>query len=632
MTSIMIKKPEIDEAQFHNAILDSFQNFNYSSASFIAERLHFAVDNEKNRCVLAECYLAEGKYYNVFELLDKAKSTRSQYLFAMACFKLNKFKEAEDVLLNGDTTNNKGFLKNPDKVLNGAHGLYMLGQIYEKNSNKMTAAADCFKHAFIRNPFMFGALEKYLTLCQEPERALLDSFIGAFDYKVICSSNKALKMAILRSCFDDQRMESVKSELRDNKMLKSMHSENEKHTEVSDFRMSQHSSSKKSMQNPLVMLDDPNSYRKKATIAKNMNTPNIKKNKNYAHVFSKNKNSPKIKVEKELYSINTYFKTLAIPFIQFLTQNFKDSLEKFMELNNCNIKDPWIYNYIGRCLTELSEHKKAESFFTKSHTLDKARIEGKEFYSSCLWHLKKQDELSKLAFNYMKHHYFAPETWIIMANCYSLNQDHDTALEFLNRAIQINAQNSYAYCLSGHEHSCKANYDKAKDSYEMAIKLDPKNVRAYWGLGILNLKIEKYEIAGNYFTKAIKINKNCSFFYTQLAISFMRRQQFEDALLIVEKGEKIAPNDPFNLYTKAEILYELRQYQRALEHTQRLLKSVHKEAQVYVLLGRIHAKLGKKEKAHKNYMLANDLDKKLTQQLSQMVSELNTERQNKPLW
>jgi len=61
----------------------------------------------------------------------------------------------------------------------------------------------------------------------------------------------------------------------------------------------------------------------------------------------------------------------------------------------------------------------------------------------------------------LENHYFEPETWITLANCYSLNQDHESALKFLQRAIQLDPNNAYAYCLTGHEYSAKEEYDKA---------------------------------------------------------------------------------------------------------------------------------------------------------------------------
>lgn len=128
--------------------------------------------------------------------------------------------------------------------------------------------------------------------------------------------------------------------------------------------------------------------------------------------------------------------------------------------------------------------------------------------------MKNIKDLVALADRCLKRHFFASETWITLANCYSAKQDHDTALALLKRAFQIDSKNAYAYCLTGHEFSAKEQYDQAKDAYKKAINLDHKNIRAYWGLGTLHLKTEKYNKAKDYFIKAMEMNSEASTVYT----------------------------------------------------------------------------------------------------------------------
>lgn len=623
-TAVELKRPILVESQFHAAILESFQNFNFANSTFLAERLRYSIDNENNRCLLAECYLAESKYYNVFELLEKSRSSRARYLFAMSCFKLSKLKEAEEALLSNETGPTKTMTKNLDNVVNGSHGLYLLAQVYEKNQNK--AAADCYLKAYLKNPLNIGALERFLSLSQNYDKSLVDKLVKALDAELIDPNDVELKMQLLSLNLDKRLKHDKVLEPKDFLRQKLFKPESEKLTESGEFRIAMKGSSKKIAFQPHMLIEESNS--KNRIQGSSKKSPKSKKLKgDFLGVFNRQKTDSKGSINpcpstKLSTNISEYFINIIKPYIKLLVQEPQTALEMFLITNNNYENDPWILNNIGKCYTELSNHKKAEVYFSKAHSIDKARIEGKEFYSSCLWHLKKQAELSKLAFDYMKHHYFAPETWIIMANCYSLNQDHDTALTFLSRAIQIDPQNAYAYCLSGHEYSCKENFEKAKESYEKAINLDQRNVRAYWGLGNLNLKTEKYEIAADYFLTAIRINDNCCFFYTHLAIAFMRRGKYQDALEYVRFGEKVSPSDAFNKFTKAQILYELGDQDGALVECESLLKTIQKEAQIHMLLGKIYAKKGMIQKAHNSLMVANDLDKKHAQQIKNLIDQL----------
>ena len=58
------------------------------------------------------------------------------------------------------------------------------------------------------------------------------------------------------------------------------------------------------------------------------------------------------------------------------------------------------------------------------------RLEGLEYYSTALWHLKKQHDLVFLSNTCLKMSLFAPETWCVVGNCYSLQREHETALKF----------------------------------------------------------------------------------------------------------------------------------------------------------------------------------------------------------
>lgn len=70
--------------------------------------------------------------------------------------------DAENALLT-DSNNNP--IKSLENTINGAHGLYLLGQIRQKQ-NKKEPARECYLKAFEKNPTLFVALQKYLDLQQ----------------------------------------------------------------------------------------------------------------------------------------------------------------------------------------------------------------------------------------------------------------------------------------------------------------------------------------------------------------------------------------------------------------------------------------------------------------------------------
>ena len=62
-----------------------------------------------------------------------------------------------------------------------------------------------------------------------------------------------------------------------------------------------------------------------------------------------------------------------------------------------------------------------------------------------------------------------------VGNCFSLQKEHDVALKFFQRAIQLQPDLAYAYTLSGHEYSANDDFDKAMACYRSAIRIDERH-------------------------------------------------------------------------------------------------------------------------------------------------------------
>ena len=80
----------------------------------------------------------------------------------------------------------------------------------------------------------------------------------------------------------------------------------------------------------------------------------------------------------------------------------------------------------------------------------------------------------------------SPETWCVVGNCFSLQKEHDTALKFFSRSIQMDPTFTYAHTLSGHEYIfyiCNEDLDKAQASFRDAIFHDERHYNAWYGLG-----------------------------------------------------------------------------------------------------------------------------------------------------
>lgn len=85
----------------------------------------------------------------------------------------------------------------------------------------------------------------------------------------------------------------------------------------------------------------------------------------------------------------------------------------------------------------------AARVFEEVRRLEPYHIEGLDFYSSVLWHLHKEVELSLLAQELTAMDKKSPQAWFATGNCFSLQKEHDVAIKFFQRAIQV-----FSSCLS----------------------------------------------------------------------------------------------------------------------------------------------------------------------------------------
>ena len=148
----------------------------------------------------------------------------------------------------------------------------------------------------------------------------------------------------------------------------------------------------------------------------------------------------------------------------------------------------------------MAKYAEAQKMYEQMLKQDPLRLEGLEYYSTCLWHLKKQVDLCYISNYALEKSLFAPETWCVLGNCYSLQKEHENALKSFGRAIQLDVSFSYAHTLSGHEYVDNEDFEQATKCYNQALNFDKRHYNAWWGLGNICHKQERYENAAYNFS------------------------------------------------------------------------------------------------------------------------------------
>ena len=220
------------------------------------------------------------------------------------------------------------------------------------------------------------------------------------------------------------------------------------------------------------------------------------------------------------------------------------------------------------------------------------RLEGLEYYSTCLWHMKKQVELVYISNYAFERSLNSPETWTILGNCYSLQKEHETALKYFSKAIQLDVYFSYAHTLSGHEYVDNEDFEQARKCYQEALKADERHYNAWWGLGNIFHKQEKYEQAEFHFKRATAINGRAAILYSYLGMTHHHQNRLDEAIGNFDTAIALDPHNSLNKYQKAQALRTAQRDQEALDLLLALNQEVPKEAPIHIGIGEIYKKLG----------------------------------------
>lgn len=142
-----------------------------------------------------------------------------------------------------------------------------------------------------------------------------------------------------------------------------------------------------------------------------------------------------------------------------------EAIKEFRKLPKKQLQTGWVCGCIAKCFFEMAKYSEAQKMYEQMLKHDPLRLEGLEYYSTCLWHLKKQVDLCYISNYALEKSLFAPETWCVLGNCYSLQKEHENALKSFGRAIQLDVSFSYAHTLSGHEYVDNEDFEQATKCY-----------------------------------------------------------------------------------------------------------------------------------------------------------------------
>lgn len=290
--------------------------------------------------------------------------------------------------------------------------------------------------------------------------------------------------------------------------------------------------------------------------------------------------------------------------------NCKAAIAGLSDLPQNQFECSWVYCLLGLAYFELADYESCIKYFSKVHNLEPYRIQYMDIYSTALWHLQKEVTLSALAQDLINLNKNSPITWCVNGNCFSLHKEHDTAIKFFQRAVQVDPNFPYAYTLLGHEYITTEELDKAMSCFRNAIRLDSRHYNAWFGIGTIYSKQERFHLAEINYSRALSINPYSSVILCHIGILQHAMKQTEKALKTFNVAIANNPKSPLCKFHRGSIYFALGRHAEALKELEELKEIVPKESLVYYLIGKVHKKLGNTDLALMYFSWATDLDPK----------------------
>ncbi|MCJ1333535.1 anaphase-promoting complex subunit cdc27 [Thelotrema lepadinum] len=331
---------------------------------------------------------------------------------------------------------------------------------------------------------------------------------------------------------------------------------------------------------------------------------------------------------KELESIQMLldlFSRLGSGYLALSHYQCQEAFQIFNTITPSQRDTPWVLAQMARSLFQQASYAEAEKIYIRIRTMAPARLEDLELYSTCLWHLKKDVELSFLAHELVDINRLSPQAWCIVGNSFSLQRDHDQALKCFKRATHLDPKFAYAFTLQGHEHISNEEYDKAMGAYRSAIAAENRHYNAWYGLGKVYEKQGKYDVAEQHYRTAATINPTNAVLICCIGVVLEKMKKPQQALDQYTRSSELDPKSSLSRFKKARVLMALQRPDLALGELLVLKDIAPDEANVHFLLGRVYKTLRQKGNAIKHFTSALNLDPKASHHIKEAMEQMEDE-------
>jgi len=176
----------------------------------------------------------------------------------------------------------------------------------------------------------------------------------------------------------------------------------------------------------------------------------------------------------------------------------------------------------------------------------------------------------------------------ILANLYFLTGDTNSASQEIQYIFNKQPGDKQTAELLAETYIYQKKPEEAISTYETILATEPANKKALFNTGVLYSQLGKYEKGIFYLEKYIELEPSSSEAYTYLGIIYKKLEKLQDAELCFKKAQDVSSNSVMPLLALAEFYEEQRNYEKALEIYDRVIKNIPEYPGILVKAAGLH--------------------------------------------
>jgi len=187
------------------------------------------------------------------------------------------------------------------------------------------------------------------------------------------------------------------------------------------------------------------------------------------------------------------------------------------------------------------------------------------------------------------------------ANSFSESRQFEKAIEFLQRAIQLNSKEAGFYSNLGLIYSKQKKYLNSIEEYQKALNIEPQKHQLLKSIGLSYFHLENYQEAIDYFESSLKTNPDDTGIMHDIGLSFYYLNKFRKAISWYDKVLEINTTDFNALRNKGLVLNKMNIYMDAINYYKKALKIIPSDSATLSDIGLVYSQLGKWNDAIEHY-------------------------------